>query len=139
MGHPLHEYNYNKVCWHHTLHLKISWQQFYLNGLLQLPSWGDWSDASDCASGCLYGPSKRLLEGSTGLRTYTRSCLDHRRRCHGRDHKYESCISKQCYNAAVTTTTIEDFATQVCERTQKFDADLSGVGMQIVGDVGELN
>lgn len=40
--------------------------------------WSDWNSPSECESGCLYGESGRLREGSTGLRTYTRTCLDYR-------------------------------------------------------------
>jgi hypothetical protein len=40
--------------------------------------WSNWGAASDCESGCLYGESGRLKEGSTGLKIYTRTCLDNR-------------------------------------------------------------
>ncbi|TMW39730.1 hypothetical protein DOY81_015189, partial [Sarcophaga bullata] len=30
-------------------------------------SWSEWSEPGPCDSSCLYGPSKRLSEGSTGL------------------------------------------------------------------------
>ncbi|CAD7015110.1 unnamed protein product [Ceratitis capitata] len=113
MGHLLHEYNYNKPV-----------------------SWSEWSDASDCASGCLYGPSRRLLEGSTGLRTYSRRCIDHRRRCLGRDHKYEACIAKDCYSLKIVMT-IDEFAYDKCSRAQKSDAELTGEGVQIIGDIEE--
>lgn len=99
------------------------------------PIWSEWGDSSDCDSGCLYGASGRLREGSTGLKTYVRTCLDHRRRCQGRDKKFESCIAKQC--STIPKTTIEEFATNICERAQKFDSDLTGEGIQIVGDAEE--
>ncbi|XP_017475926.1 PREDICTED: uncharacterized protein LOC108366127, partial [Rhagoletis zephyria] len=113
MGHLLHEYNYNKPA-----------------------SWSDWSEGSECASGCLYGPSRRLLEGSTGLRTYSRRCVDHRRRCMGRNDKYEACIAKQCYSLKIVMT-IDDFANDKCSRAQKSDAELTGEGVQIIGDIEE--
>ncbi|XP_037887566.1 A disintegrin and metalloproteinase with thrombospondin motifs 16 isoform X1 [Glossina fuscipes] len=98
-------------------------------------SWSEWSEASDCDSGCLYGPSKRLGEGSSGLVTYTRQCLDHKRRCLGRDRKYQSCIAKQCYSVPIIT--IENYARRVCESVQKFDSELTGEGEQIVGNIEE--
>ncbi|XP_011178053.1 uncharacterized protein LOC105209376 [Zeugodacus cucurbitae] len=113
MGHLLHEYNYNKPL-----------------------SWSEWSEASDCASGCLYGPSRRLLEGSTGLRTYSRRCIDHYRRCLGRDHKYETCVAKDCYSLKIVMT-IEEFAYDKCSRAQKSDVELTGEGVQIIGDIEE--
>ncbi|XP_054738435.1 uncharacterized protein LOC129244685 isoform X1 [Anastrepha obliqua] len=113
MGHLLHEYNYNKPL-----------------------SWSEWSEASECASGCLYGPSRRLLEGSTGLRTYSRRCVDHRRRCLGSNAKYETCKDKNCYSLKIVMT-IDEFAYDKCSRAQKSDAELSGEGMQIIGDIEE--
>ncbi|XP_049307736.1 uncharacterized protein LOC105226273 [Bactrocera dorsalis] len=112
-GHYLHEYNYNKPV-----------------------SWSEWSEASECASGCLYGPSRRLLEGSTGLRTYSRRCVDHYRRCLGPAHKYESCVAKDCYSSKIVMT-IEEFAYDKCIRAQKSDAELTGEGVQIIGDIEE--
>lgn len=41
------------------------------------PIWTEWGDGSECESGCLYGESGRLKEGSTGLRIYQRSCGDY--------------------------------------------------------------
>lgn len=38
--------------------------------------WSDWKAPSECESGCLYGESGRLREGSTGLRVFERTCLD---------------------------------------------------------------
>ncbi|XP_067632659.1 uncharacterized protein stl [Eurosta solidaginis] len=113
MGHLLHQHNYDKPV-----------------------SWSEWSDPSDCASGCLYGPSRRLLEGSTGLRTFSRRCIDHRKRCLGRDHKYEACIAKECYSLK-TVETINDFANDKCTRAKKLDAELMGEGVQIIGDMEE--
>lgn len=98
-------------------------------------SWSEWSEASDCASGCLYGPSRRLLEGSTGLRTYSRRCVDHYRRCLGPDHKYQACVAKECYSLKIVMT-IEEFAYDICSRAQKSDAELTGEGVQIIGDIG---
>lgn len=40
--------------------------------------WSNWSQPTECESGCLYGESGRLREGSTGLRMYTRNCLDYK-------------------------------------------------------------
>ncbi|XP_037820978.1 uncharacterized protein LOC119609992 [Lucilia sericata] len=98
-------------------------------------SWSEWSEPSACDSSCLYGPSKRLREGSTGLKILTRKCIDYKRRCIGRDRKFETCVAKQCYSVPIIT--IEDFAKQVCERAQKFDMDLTGEGEQIVGNIEE--
>lgn len=72
-------------------------------------------------------------EGSTGLKTLTRSCLDSRRRCLGSDRKFETCVAKQCF--IVKATTIEQFATNVCEKAQKFNSELTGEGLQIEGDI----
>ncbi|XP_037942184.1 uncharacterized protein LOC119675069 [Teleopsis dalmanni] len=112
MGHLMQDYNYNK-----------------------LPIWSEWGEASECDSGCLFGSSNRLLDGSTGLKTFTRSCLNYRRRCSGRDRKFESCAAKLCHSIAITT--IDAFATEICEKANKFDSDLTGVGQQIVGDFEE--
>ncbi|XP_073811990.1 ADAMTS metallopeptidase stall [Musca autumnalis] len=98
-------------------------------------SWSEWSEPSACDSSCLYGPSKRLREGSTGLKVYTRKCIDYKRRCIGRDHKFEACVAKQCYS--VPMLTVADFAKQVCEKAQKFDSDLTGEGEQISGNIEE--
>lgn len=38
--------------------------------------WSNWSEPTECESGCLYGESGRLREGSSGLRMFTRKCLD---------------------------------------------------------------
>ncbi|XP_005176563.1 uncharacterized protein LOC101893463 [Musca domestica] len=98
-------------------------------------SWSEWSEPSACDSSCLYGPSKRLREGSTGLKVYTRKCVDYKRRCIGRDHRFETCVAKQCYS--VPMLTVSDFAKQVCEKAQKFDSDLTGEGEQISGNIEE--
>lgn len=42
------------------------------------PTWSVWSSPSECISGCLYGESGRLKDGSTGFRHFTRICLDKR-------------------------------------------------------------
>lgn len=96
--------------------------------------WSDWAAPSDCESGCLFGESGRLREGSTGLRVYTRVCLDtrSRRSCKGQDRRYEACSSRQCYN--VPRTTVLEFAQQVCERARKFDKDIVAQGVQEVGE-----
>ncbi|XP_034477195.1 A disintegrin and metalloproteinase with thrombospondin motifs 16 [Drosophila innubila] len=96
-------------------------------------TWSDWGEASECDSGCLYGPSHRLREGSTGLRTYSRSCLNYRPRCMGRDRKFETCIAKQCYSVPVQT--IGEFATQVCKQARKSDNELTGEGQQLSGSI----
>lgn len=51
---------------------------FNYNINVQASFWSDWSAPSECESGCLYGESGRLREGSTGLKMYTRTCLDNR-------------------------------------------------------------
>ncbi|KAM8711219.1 hypothetical protein ACLKA7_000369 [Drosophila subpalustris] len=96
-------------------------------------TWSVWGEASECDSGCLYGPSHRLREGSTGLRTYSRSCLNYRPRCMGRDRKFETCIAKQCYSVPVQT--IGEFATQVCKQARKSDSELTGEGQQLSGSI----
>lgn len=103
---------------------------------MQHSIWSEWEKGGECESGCLYGPSKRLSEGSTGLITYKRNCIHPSRRCSGNYSKYESCVAKQCYK--VQFTTIDDFARDVCKRAQKFEADLTGEGHQIVGSVGKI-
>lgn len=99
-------------------------------------TWSDWGEASECASGCLYGASHRLLEGSTGLRTYNRSCLNYRQRCMGRDRRFETCRAKQCYSVPVQT--IGAYATQVCMKARKSDNELTGEGQQLSGTIGGL-
>lgn len=99
-----------------------------------LSTWSDWGEASACDSSCLYGPSNRLREGSTGLRTYNRSCLSYPKRCEGWDRKFEACIAKQCY--VVPVHTIGDFATNVCNKARKSDSELTGEGLQLVGSIG---
>jgi hypothetical protein len=47
--------------------------------LNKISYWSNWGMGSDCESGCLYGESGRLKEGSTGLKIYTRTCLDNMR------------------------------------------------------------
>lgn len=45
---------------------------------LQTSIWNNWSDVSECESGCLYGESGRLRDGSTGLKTFRRTCREYR-------------------------------------------------------------
>lgn len=95
--------------------------------------WSEWGNPTECESGCLYGESGRLREGSTGLKVYSRTCIDYRNRkkCHGKDKRYESCTAKQCYN--VPRTTILEFANQICHRAKEFDPEINGNGLQNVG------
>lgn len=100
--------------------------------------WSNWSSPSNCESGCLYGESGRLRDGSTGLLTYKRICPETiwtKNTCRGADMKYEACSSKQCYN--ISRTTVLEFAGQICERAQKFDSDLTGKGLQKLDDSPE--
>ncbi|EDW31931.1 GL11380 [Drosophila persimilis] len=99
------------------------------NELPGVTNWSAWGEASKCDSGCLYGPSNRLREGSTGLRTFNRSCLNYRQRCMGQDRRFESCIAKQCYSVPVQT--IANFASQVCMQAKKLDGELTGEGQQV--------
>ncbi|XP_020818018.1 A disintegrin and metalloproteinase with thrombospondin motifs 16 [Drosophila serrata] len=92
-------------------------------------NWGEWSEPSACESGCLYGQSHRLLEGSTGLRTFNRSCLNYPARCMGRDLRFVTCPSAQCHK--VPLQTIGDFATKVCLQARKSDPELTGEGQQL--------
>ncbi|XP_049546517.1 A disintegrin and metalloproteinase with thrombospondin motifs adt-1-like isoform X2 [Anopheles darlingi] len=92
------------------------------------PTWSAWSDPSECVSGCLYGESGRLKDGSTGFRQYTRRCLDKRKRCFGASRMYETCIPKQCFN--IVRTTVPEFSNQICGRAKEFDADIIGHGLQ---------
>ncbi|KAH8407513.1 hypothetical protein KR222_004682, partial [Zaprionus bogoriensis] len=108
---------------------KSSANEVHLGG----STWSDWGEASECASGCLYGPSHRLLEGSTGLRTYNRSCLNYRQRCMGRDRRFETCAAKQCHSVPVQT--IGDYATQVCMKARKSDNELTGDGQQLSASI----
>lgn len=96
-------------------------------------SWSEWGQPTDCASGCLYGESGRLGEGSTGLKIHTRNCINYKRRCEGKDRMFEQCSSsEQC--TSVKKTTIKEFATRICERAMKYDPELTGKGLQILGD-----
>ncbi|XP_017054391.1 uncharacterized protein LOC108096942 [Drosophila ficusphila] len=92
-------------------------------------NWGEWSEPSACESSCLYGQSRRLLEGSTGLRTFNRSCLNFPSRCLGRDCRFVTCNSPQCHKVPVQT--IGDFASHVCMQARKSDPDLTGEGQQL--------
>ncbi|SPP72825.1 blast:A disintegrin and metalloproteinase with thrombospondin motifs 16 [Drosophila guanche] len=95
----------------------------------QSTNWSAWGEAGKCDSYCLYGPSNRLREGSTGLRVFNRSCLNYRKRCMGQDRRFESCIAKKCYSVPVQT--IDNFATQVCMQAKKLDGELTGDGQQV--------
>ncbi|XP_062544375.1 A disintegrin and metalloproteinase with thrombospondin motifs adt-1 isoform X2 [Armigeres subalbatus] len=97
-----------------------------------IPTWNEWREPTECESGCLYGESGRLKEGSVGLRQYSRTCLDKRNNCRGSNKKYETCIAKQCYNIA--RTTILEFANQICDRAKAFDSDILEIGLQKVAD-----
>ncbi|XP_068145520.1 A disintegrin and metalloproteinase with thrombospondin motifs 18 isoform X1 [Drosophila tropicalis] len=105
------------------------------NDVPGLSSWSSWSEPGACESGCLYGPSQRLREGSTGLRTFSRSCLNYHHRCMGRDRRFESCIAKNCYHVPVQT--IKTYASQVCQKARKSDSELTGEGQQLVSTVEE--
>uniref|UniRef100_A0A336KUH1 CSON014126 protein n=1 Tax=Culicoides sonorensis TaxID=179676 RepID=A0A336KUH1_CULSO len=100
--------------------------------------WSDWGEGSECESGCLYGESGRLKEGSTGLRIYQRTCGDYggsRSDCKGSDKKFETCMPSHCYS--VQRTTVLDFANEVCIRAKEFDPDLTGNGIQQVANPEE--
>ncbi|XP_059620243.1 A disintegrin and metalloproteinase with thrombospondin motifs adt-2 [Phlebotomus argentipes] len=95
--------------------------------------WSEWSAQSECESGCLYGESGRLKEGSIGLKVSTRTCLDmrvNRKKCFDLNKRYEACTAKQCFN--IPRTTVMEFANQICERAKEFDSDILGVGIQQV-------
>lgn len=95
--------------------------------------WSEWTMPSDCESSCLFGDSGRLRAGSTGLRTFRRTCLDYRysrKKCTGPDRKYEACSSKQCYK--VSRTTVTEFANQICNRAKAFDSDILMEGLQAI-------
>lgn len=67
-------------------------------GLFQISAWSEWSKPSECDSGCLFGENGRLRDGSSGLKTFRRSCHDYRwsrKKCSGSDKKYETCFAKQ--------------------------------------------
>jgi hypothetical protein len=94
--------------------------------------WGIWGSPSECESGCLYGESGRLREGSVGLKIISRSCLDYRssKKCSGSDKKYETCTAKQCFT--IPKITILEFANQICNRAKEFDSEMIGDGVQQV-------
>lgn len=99
----------------------------------KLSIWTDWSEPTDCESGCLYGESGRLREGSAGLSIYTRSCTDYRMnrmKCFGQNRRYETCVARQCYN--IQRTTVLEFANQICGRAKEFDSELTGNGLQVI-------
>ncbi|KAL7022303.1 hypothetical protein ACKWTF_012198 [Chironomus riparius] len=95
--------------------------------------WTNFGNSSECESGCLYGESGRLKEGSVGLKIYTRTCLETKsnKKCIGLDRKYETCNAKQCYS--IPKLTIIEFANQICDRAKEFDKDLIGGGLQQIG------
>ncbi|XP_031616412.1 A disintegrin and metalloproteinase with thrombospondin motifs adt-1 isoform X2 [Contarinia nasturtii] len=100
-----------------------------------ISTWSEWSKPTECESGCLFGETGRLREGSSGLKTFRRTCHDYRwsrKKCFGLDKRYETCFSKQCYN--VPRTSVLDFANQICERAKKFDSSILGEGLQVVSD-----
>lgn len=108
----------------------------YTNGISFVSKsslWGNWGGPSECESGCLYGESGRLAEGSAGLKIYSRTCLDYRssKKCNGSDKKYETCTAKQCFT--ITKITILEFANQICNRAKEFDSEMIGDGVQQVG------
>lgn len=108
----------------------------YTNGIQFVPKspsqWNKWTAPSECESGCLYGESGRLREGSVGLKIYSRQCVEHRasKKCIGGDKKYETCTAKQCFSVAKLT--VLEFANQICNRAKEFDKDLIGGGFQKV-------
>lgn len=107
----------------------------YTNGITFVTKqslWSNWGSPSECESGCLYGESGRLREGSVGLKISSRTCLDYRssKKCVGLDKKYETCTAKQCYT--VPKLTILEFANQICNRAKEFDSDMIGDGVQQV-------
>lgn len=108
----------------------------YTNGIsfVQKQSlWGNWGNPSECDSGCLYGESGRLKEGSVGLKTFSRSCLDYRssKKCAGSDKKFETCTARQCFT--IPKITILEFANQICNRAKEFDQEMIGDGVQQIG------
>jgi hypothetical protein len=105
----------------------------YSNGLnlVTKPSnyWSSWALPAECDSGCLYGESGRLKEGSVGLKIFSRTCLDKSsKKCTGNDKKYETCIAKQCFT--IPKLTVLEFANQICDRAKEFDRELIGGGLQ---------
>jgi hypothetical protein len=113
----------------------------YTNGIhfapKQTTQWTNWNSSNECESGCLYGESGRLKEGSVGLKIYTRFCGENRsKKCSGSDKKFETCTAKQCFTVAKLT--ILEFANQICDRAKEFDKDLVGGGLQKVSDNREL-
>jgi hypothetical protein len=107
----------------------------YTNGIafVSKPSlWSNWGSPSECESGCLYGESGRLREGSVGLKIFSRTCLDYRssKKCSGSDKKFKTCTAKQCYT--ITKVTILEFANQICNRAKEFDMEMIGDGVQQV-------
>lgn len=113
----------------------------YTNGLSFVPKvslWSNWGNPTECESGCLYGESGRLRQGSVGLKTFSRNCLDYRtsKKCLGPDKKYETCTAKQCYT--VPKLTLIEFADQICNRAKEFDVDMIGGGVQQISADREL-
>lgn len=107
----------------------------YTNGISFITKtslWSNWGNPSECESGCLYGESGRLKEGSVGLKIFSRTCLDYRtsKKCIGLDKKYETCTAKQCFT--IDKLTILEFANQICNRAKEFDVEMIGDGVQQV-------
>ncbi|XP_046752796.1 A disintegrin and metalloproteinase with thrombospondin motifs adt-1-like isoform X1 [Diprion similis] len=94
--------------------------------------WSAWH-ISECASGCLYDEHGNLDGGSTGIRVITRSCntlssLSEESKCVGPRKRYVACRAGQCLK--VPSTTINEFADQICTRARDVDVDLLGTGLQ---------
>lgn len=107
----------------------------YTNGIAFVTKsslWSNFGSPSECESGCLYGESGRLREGSVGLKIFSRTCLDYRssKKCSGSEKKYETCTAKQCYT--IDKITILEFANQICNRAKEFDVEMIGDGVQQV-------
>lgn len=105
-----------------------------INNLAKItPQWSNWGNPTECESGCLYGESGRLKEGSVGLKIYSRTCVEMKsnKKCVGLDRKFETCVAKQCYS--VPKLTVIEFANQICDRAKEFDKDLIGGGVQQIG------
>lgn len=107
----------------------------YSNGIAFVSKaslWSNWGSPSECESGCLYGESGRLREGSVGLKIFARTCLDYRssKKCAGSEKKFETCTAMQCYTIAKIT--ILEFANQICNRAKEFDVEMIGDGVQQV-------
>ncbi|XP_012252823.3 A disintegrin and metalloproteinase with thrombospondin motifs adt-1-like [Athalia rosae] len=96
--------------------------------------WGAWH-VSECASGCLYDEQRNLDGGSTGIRVVTRSCSTQSQQnteenCVGPKKRYVACKAAQCLK--VPSTTVNEFADQICARAKEVDVELTGTGLQRV-------